>query len=154
MKYSRSALGLLKSQYRSVLKKCLMINLGLFALMAPVRAEDVISTVSDFSSVGVGDTIGTVDLSSYATATDLATTNGKVTANETAISDINTTLSGYGDIVTHDANEFATATDLATTNGKVTANETAISGINTTLSGYGDIVTHDANEFATATDLA
>ncbi|MBQ8481701.1 MAG: YadA-like family protein, partial [Alphaproteobacteria bacterium] len=41
---------------------------------------------------------------------------------------INTTLSGYGDIVTHDANEFATATDLATTNGKVTANETAISG--------------------------
>jgi hypothetical protein len=34
MKYSRTAIGLLTAQYRSVLKKCLLINLGLFALGA------------------------------------------------------------------------------------------------------------------------
>lgn len=40
MKYSRSALGLLNAQYKSVLKKCLLINLGLFALgMGNAQAE-------------------------------------------------------------------------------------------------------------------
>ena len=40
MKYSRSALGLLNAQYKSVLKKCLLINLGLFALgMENTQAE-------------------------------------------------------------------------------------------------------------------
>lgn len=40
MKYSRSALGLLNAQYKSVLKKCLLINLGLFALgMGNTQAE-------------------------------------------------------------------------------------------------------------------
>ena len=41
MKYTRNALGLLNAQYRSVLKKCLLINLGLFALGAgAANAED------------------------------------------------------------------------------------------------------------------
>ena len=44
MKYSRTAIGLLTAQYRSVLKKCLLINLGLFALGAvaatPANADD------------------------------------------------------------------------------------------------------------------
>lgn len=34
MKYSKSAIGLLTREYRAVLKKCLLINLGLFALGA------------------------------------------------------------------------------------------------------------------------
>ena len=34
MAYTRSALGLLSRQYRSVLKKCFLINIGLFALGA------------------------------------------------------------------------------------------------------------------------
>lgn len=34
MKYSRTALGLLNAQYRSVLRKCFLINMGLFALGA------------------------------------------------------------------------------------------------------------------------
>ncbi len=38
MKYTRTALGLLSRQYRSVLKKCFLINLGLFALTLPVEA--------------------------------------------------------------------------------------------------------------------
>ena len=34
MKYSRTALGLLSAQYRSVLRKCFLINMGLFAITA------------------------------------------------------------------------------------------------------------------------
>ena len=44
MKYSKSAIGLLTAQYRSVLKKCWLINVGLFALGAaaatPASAAD------------------------------------------------------------------------------------------------------------------
>ena len=40
MRYTRSALGLLNSQYRSVLKKCFLINLGLFIFASPSIADD------------------------------------------------------------------------------------------------------------------
>jgi hypothetical protein len=55
MRYTKSAIGLLTSQYRSVLKKCLLINLGLYALgaIAPTTANaaDTITVVT-----GVGTT--------------------------------------------------------------------------------------------------
>ncbi len=51
MRYTRTAQGLLNAQYRSVLKKCLMINLGLFALGANVAgAEDFILKAEDLST--------------------------------------------------------------------------------------------------------
>lgn len=41
MKYSRSALGLLNAQYRSVLRKCFLINVGVFALgMTTAQADN------------------------------------------------------------------------------------------------------------------
>ena len=43
MKYTRNALGLLNAQYRSVLKKCLLINLGLFALGASVSTAAAVT---------------------------------------------------------------------------------------------------------------
>ena len=43
MKYTRNALGLLNAQYRSVLKKCLLINLGLFALGASVSTATAVT---------------------------------------------------------------------------------------------------------------
>ena len=43
MKYTRNALGLLNAQYRSVLKKCLLINLGLFALGAGVSTASAVT---------------------------------------------------------------------------------------------------------------
>ena len=46
MKYTRAALGLLNAQYRSVLKKCFLINLGLFALGANVSTADAAVTLS------------------------------------------------------------------------------------------------------------
>ncbi len=61
MKYSKSAIGLLTAQYRSVLKKCWMINVGLFALggalltATPAEALDVYTTGAYTSS-------GTVDV--------------------------------------------------------------------------------------------
>ena len=39
MRHTKSAIGMLTGQYRSVVKKCLMINLGLFALTAPAMAD-------------------------------------------------------------------------------------------------------------------
>lgn len=39
LKYSKSALGLLNNQYRSVLKKCLLLNFGLMALALPAKAN-------------------------------------------------------------------------------------------------------------------
>ena len=51
MKYTRNALGLLNTQYRSVLKKCLLINLGLFALSAgAANAEDYSLKAEDLST--------------------------------------------------------------------------------------------------------
>ena len=51
MKYTRTALGLLNAQYRSVLKKCLLINLGLFALSAgAANAEDYSLKAEDLST--------------------------------------------------------------------------------------------------------
>ena len=51
MRYTRTAQGLLNAQYRSVLKKCLMINLGLFAFGANVAgAEDFILKAEDLST--------------------------------------------------------------------------------------------------------
>ena len=43
MKYTRTALGLLNAQYHSVLKKCLLINLGLFALGAGVSTAAAVT---------------------------------------------------------------------------------------------------------------
>ena len=51
MKYTRNAFGLLNAQYRSVLKKCLLINLGLFALGAgAANAEDYSLKSEDLST--------------------------------------------------------------------------------------------------------
>ena len=48
MKYSKTALGLLNAQYRSVLRKCMLINMGLFAITAvaatPANATDFLTT--------------------------------------------------------------------------------------------------------------
>ena len=80
MKYSRTAIGLLTAQYRSVLKKCLLINLGLFALgavtTAPANAtelsvdpgtfkvgENAVTGAGSVSVTGlaIGDTAGLQD---------------------------------------------------------------------------------------------
>ena len=51
MRYTRTALGLLNAQYRSVLKKCLMINLGLFALNIGVaNANNFVLNAEDLST--------------------------------------------------------------------------------------------------------
>ena len=39
MRYTRSALGLLNNQYRSVLKKCALLNLGFLTLAIPALAD-------------------------------------------------------------------------------------------------------------------
>ena len=54
MRYTKSAIGLLTSQYKSVLKKCLLINVGLYAISVvstPAQAADTVSVAT-----GVGTT--------------------------------------------------------------------------------------------------
>ena len=51
MRYTRSGIGLLNAQYRSVLKKCFLINLGLFALGVGVAAAEdyiIVDNYQDF----------------------------------------------------------------------------------------------------------
>ena len=111
------------------------------------------------------------------TATEKSTWNSKqdaindlstIRSNAEAGANAATTISSYGDIVTHNADEFAEAehthaisdiTNLQTTlNGKqatisdlstIRANATAGANAASTIAGYGDIVTHDASEFLT-----
>ena len=52
MNYSRKAVGLLKSQYLSVLKKCALINAGLFILSAPVMAAEPTSVLDALNNGG------------------------------------------------------------------------------------------------------
>ena len=52
MNYSRKAIGLLKSQYLSVLKKCALINAGLFILSAPVMAAEPTSVLDALKNGG------------------------------------------------------------------------------------------------------
>ena len=74
MKYSKTALGLLNAQYRSVLRKCMLINLGLFAITAvaatPANATDL--------SVNPG---------TFAAGGDAVTGSGSVSVTGLAISD-------------------------------------------------------------------
>ncbi len=79
MKYSRTALGLLNAQYRSVLRKCMLINLGLFAITAiaatPANAADG-DVISNGTAIAVGATIGTVEglgSAAYTNSGDYAT---------------------------------------------------------------------------------
>ena len=75
MKYSKTAIGLLTAQYRSVLKKCLMINLGLFALgtVAATPANGETYTGSD--SIAIDDT-NTISAKLAASDSYLTTTGG------------------------------------------------------------------------------
>ena len=111
------------------------------------------------------------------TATEKSTWNSKqdaindlstIRSNAEAGANAATTISSYGNIVTHNADEFAEAkhahvisdiTNLQTTlDGKqatisdlstIRANATAGANAASTIAGYGDIVTHDASEFLT-----
>ncbi|MBR1825436.1 MAG: autotransporter domain-containing protein [Alphaproteobacteria bacterium] len=99
MKYTRSALGLLAAQYRSVLKKCLLFNLGLFAffgvISAPASAATDIDTWSDLQT---SLTTGNADV----VITDNLTANTVISVdNQTNIADLNgKTISGTENIAT------------------------------------------------------
>ena len=69
MKYSKSAIGLLTREYRSVLKKCLLINLGLFALGAIATPANAITASAILGSGGLTDGVDLATVSQYASGT-------------------------------------------------------------------------------------
>lgn len=78
LKYSKSALGLLNAQYRSVLKKCLLLNFGLMILALPAQAAetelgDLIASIGGTSNnVQTADAWGSGDDFSNPTSQQLA----------------------------------------------------------------------------------
>lgn len=122
MKYSRTAIGLLTAQYRSVLKKCLLINLGLYALGA-------VSATPANATEQVVKTVGTV------TVNNLATTNGTdaVTGYVGTVSSVNNTTNETVEVYTKNETDTLFATKgVATTsaNGLMSsADKTKLDGI-------------------------
>ena len=146
MKYTKSALGMLNSLYRSVLTKCMLINLGLFALAAPANAANVISSLSDFSYVTAGSTvIGTVDLSSYATTSNLATTNSNVATNTTAIA------TNTGDITSLKTRMTAAETTLTANTTAISTNTGDITSLKTRMTDAETTLTANTTAIATNT---
>ena len=140
MKYSKSAIGLLTREYRSVLKKCLLINLGLFALGAvsaatPAMAETYEGHTGDSGALNIIDkTVEKTDavifqnnestshgagLYSKVTTAGVAsgaTFNGNVTFNNNEVLSAATSGSGAGAFVSGGNFSFLGANNSFTNN--------------------------------------
>ena len=107
MNYTRTAVGLLSAQYCSVLKKCFLINMGLFALGA-VAATPAQASIDDYKGVeytGKGtDTAATTLYFKWFQATNLGIYQVEQTA-DAAEADITTkniderTFGGDADVI-------------------------------------------------------
>ena len=102
LKLTKTGIGLLTRQYRSVLKKCWAINVGLFAIMfsniqhadASIKlrlANDRQVYLVNNSDAGTYDFLTTSDLSSYVTSSSLSST----LSNYVTSSSLSSTLSNY-----------------------------------------------------------
>ena len=160
MKYSKSAIGLLTAQYRSVLKKCWMINVGLFALggalltATPAEAEHfTVSTDGSLYSSGTAtagskvelwstsSNIGYVDLSASDIIT-LLSTNAvqRATADSAGNNIINTyaTQAALNDYLLSETagNTYETIANVnALKNGNTQFNAVNIKGMQLTSNG-------------------
>ena len=108
MNYSRKAIGLLKSQYLSVLKKCALINAGLFILSAPVMAAEPTSVLDALKNGGDYTFSGTHE----ETISSDIKINNDVTINGTSDSIIKIITNGYTitnnkNFVIKDVNSFS-----------------------------------------------
>lgn len=170
MRYTKSALGLLNAQYRSVLKKCLLINLGLFALAA-------ISATPAMATSNVVITVGTTTANNVATTENGTTVNGSTSINSVnnagnttvevySSGEVNTLLNNKVDAVAGKGlssndftNDYKTAIDnLATTyqtklaNGDVTKAMLS-EGVQTTLNNADTLYAKLGNVTATADEI-
>ena len=145
MKYTKSALGLLNAQYRSVLKKCLLINLGLFAMVAvtatPAMAENGVTiTIANGSTT---PTITGENTSGSDIVYNMTTIQSGAAAGATALqaTDFGTTLATYAATAVTDGGTGYVTSDLLYDQGYQTeANvKTLIS------SGAGDGLTSTAD---------
>ena len=141
MKYTKSALGLLNTRYRSVLRKCLLINLGLFALGAvaatPAMAADTwTGTITETGQFM--DDLHTANpswdrqdgvITGWGVDQILGKMNGAAAATDAVIDAVNDT-----------------ATGLSATYTIATANQAAITTLNGTATTPGSV----ANSIATA----
>ena len=137
MKYSKTALGLLNAQYRSVLRKCMLINLGLFAIAAvaatPANAETNVVVGGTYESTA-GTTIG-------GTVTDLDTKYDAAGSANQALTDAKAYADGLAS--NYDAAGAANGVQTAITNGTITA-------LKATQDGNGNVIT---STYVTKSDI-
>ena len=149
MKYSRTAIGLLTAQYRSVLKKCLLINLGLFALGAvsatPANADTTtwsgaITATDDFMD-NLATTTPTWDrnngvITGWGVDQILNIMTPVATATDAAISLVNNATKGNEALYTALGNKLDTSAVIGTDGTASDSNVYSASAINTKLGNY------------------
>ncbi|MBR1398659.1 MAG: YadA-like family protein [Alphaproteobacteria bacterium] len=153
MKYSKTALGLLNAQYRSVLRKCFLINAGLFALGAiaatPANAEQiytedvyvngaklVVNTSNATQGVIIGGSTGVLNVGpSVDDPTFQVSVDGKVKMNDTTKNNFLTALGISG------SGEGVSIEDVRKEANGGTATE---STLNTIIDGIADQSASDA----------
>ena len=174
MRYTKSALGLLNAQYRSVLKKCLLINLGLFALAAisatPAMAENGDITIAPGGTVsgtnGSTDPITVNIVNDFATAAQGALADSAVqsvatgTANGTiSVDGSDVAVKGLGSAAYTDSTAYATAAQGALADSALqsadittgTANGTiSVDGADVAVKGLGSAAYTDSTAYATS----
>ena len=94
LKLTKTGIGLLTRQYRSVLKKCLLINLGVFAFSTPSYGGDL--TISSYM-VGMGASYGS-ELMVYVSGTHRSSYAVEGTYDvdlEAYMRDVRTALNNY-----------------------------------------------------------
>jgi len=90
LKLTKTGLGLLTRQYRSVLKKCWMINLGVFALGAAIMPSEAIAGLLCYDSNDGTVKYSTGTVCPYGTLMSLGSIKSTAT-----IGDFSTALGGY-----------------------------------------------------------
>ena len=159
MRYSKTALGLLNAQYRSVLRKCMLINLGLFAITAvaatPANATDLSVNPGTFAAGGDAVTgSGSVSVTGLAISDTTGlqdALDGKVDeADITTGSTAGTISVGGSDVAVKDVATLQTLTDSSTGVAKAQAAIADASGnvITTTYATKNEL---NAERTATAT---
>ena len=155
MKYTKSALGLLNARYRSVLRKCLLINLGLFALGA-VAATPANAADAGTWAKAIDDTDAFMDNLAATSGGAWNRNNGPVTG--WGVDQILGVMGGAAantDAVIAAVNN--TTTGLAATNTLANANKDAIDILKGDASTTGSVAKSIADalaDYTKTTDLA
>lgn len=151
MRYTKSALGFLNAQYRSVLKKCFLINTGLFFVVSPVLAETITCDGNSRCVVESGNdaNLDGKSFSGLSPADDASNKNGGAILNEGTVSGTigsltnNKTNDGSGGAIYNTGSAITIGGDI-TGNSAGTNGGAIYSTKDVTITGASDITGNSA----------